>query len=189
MGGNGRVSLINKHVDVGIHFLGGDGIGRYGTVGLSDATVHPDGTLALLRSYQALGTLEFHASKLDVYLNGGGEYAQRHWQFNSAFKPVGYGSPLFNNAGCSTEVIPAGGNGFTPGTPGNCPGDTRNLIEGTFGFWYRFYNGPKGRLQLGPQYSYIVRNTWSGASAFKGIGFAPHAVENMFMTSFRYYLP
>jgi hypothetical protein len=126
---------------------------------------------------------------LDVYLNGGGEYAQRYWQFNSAFKPVGYGSPLFSNAGCSTEVIPAGGNGFTPGTPGNCPGDTRNLIEGTFGFWYRFYNGPKGRLQLGPQYSYIVRNTWSGASAFKGIGFAPHAVENMFMTSFRYYLP
>jgi hypothetical protein len=188
MGGNGRVSLINKHVDVGIHFLGGDGIGRYGTVGLSDATVRPDGTLALLRSYQALGTLEYHASKLDVYFNGGGEYAQKYWQFNAAGKPVGYGSPLFNNSGCSTE-LPPGAGGFAPTAPASCTGDTRNLIEGTFGFWYRFYNGPKGRLQWGPQYSYIVRNTWAGASAFKGIGFAPHGVENMFMTSFRYYLP
>jgi hypothetical protein len=190
MGGNGRVSLLNKHVDVGVHFLGGDGIGRYGTVGLADTTVRPGGTLALLRSYQALGTLEYHAAKLDIYLNGGGEYAQKYWQFNSSGKPVGYGSPLFSNAGCSTELPPGTTtNGFTPTNPAGCAGDTRNLIEGTIGFWYRFYNGPKGRLQWGPQYSYIVRNTWSGTSAFPGISFAPHAVENMFLTSFRYYLP
>ena len=38
-------------------------------------------------------------------------------------------------------------------------------------------------MQWGPQYSYVVRNTWSGA------GGQPHGVENMFFTSFRYYLP
>ena len=56
-------------------------------------------------------------------------------------------------------------------------------MEGTIGFWYRFYNGPKGRIQWGPQYSYINRNSWSG------VGNSPNAVENMFFTSFRYYLP
>jgi hypothetical protein len=189
-GANGRVSLFNKHVDIGAHGLGGQGIGRYGTVGLSDATVRPDGTLALLRQFQALGTLEFHASKLDIYGNAGAEYAEKYWQLNSSGKAVGYGSPLFSNSGCSTELPPGTtNNGFTPTSPGSCTGDTRNLIEGTLGFWYRFYNGPKGRLQWGPQYSYIVRNTWAGAGTLKGTFSQPHGIENMFFTSFRYYLP
>jgi hypothetical protein len=190
-GANGRVSLFNKHVDIGAHGFGGQGIGRYGTGGLSDATVRPDGALALLRQFQALGTLEYHAAKLDIYSNAGVEYAEKYSQLNSSGKAVGYGSPLFNNSGCSTELPPGTtNNGFTPTNPANCTGDTRNLIEGTLGFWYRFYNGPKGRLQWGPQYSYIVRNTWVGAPP-KGstIGIAPHGIENMFLTSFRYYLP
>ena len=29
-------------------------------------------------------------------------------------------------------------------------------LKARIGFWYRFYNGPKGRVQWGPQYSYIV---------------------------------
>jgi hypothetical protein len=189
-GANGRVSLINKHVDLGLHVFGGQGVGRYGTGGLADATVRPDGTLALLRSLQTLGTLEYHSAKLDIYGNAGVEYAQRYAQLNSSGKAVGYGSPLFNDSGCSTELPPGTtNNGFTPTSPANCTGDTRNLIEGTFGFWYKFYNGPKGRLQWGPQYSYIVRNAWAGASAVKGISTQPHGIENMFFTSFRYYLP
>ena len=44
----------------------------------------------------------------------------------------------------------------------NCTGDTRNLIEGTVSFWYRFYKGPKGTMQFGMQYSNYVRNTWRG---------------------------
>ena len=62
---------------MGLHFLGGEGIGRYGTTGLPDATVRPNGTLALVRGYQALGTLEWHSAKWDIYTNAGGEYAAR----------------------------------------------------------------------------------------------------------------
>ncbi len=182
IGANARGSLFHKHVDVGLHFLGGEGIGRYGTTGLPDATVRPDGTLALLRGYQALGTLEWHSAKWDVYTNAGGEYAARTSYLNSAGGGVGYGSPLFSNAGCSNETLP-GSNGFTPGGLASCTGDTRNIIQGTFGFWYRFYKGSKGTVQWGPQYSYVVRNTWSGT------GGQPHGIENMFFTSFRYYLP
>ena len=183
IGANARGSLFHKHVDVGLHFLGGDGVGRYGTTGLPDATVRPDGTLALVRAYQALGTLEWHSAKWDIYTNAGGEYAARTAYLNSAGKGVGYGSTLFSNTGCSTETLP-GSNGFTPGALTNCTGDTRNIIQGPFGFWYRFYKGPKGTVQWGPQYSYVVRNTWSGAG-----GGDPHGIENMFFTSFRYYLP
>jgi hypothetical protein len=200
IGANGRVSLLAKRLDLGIHFLGGDGIGRYGTGSLSDVTVRPDGTLALIRNYQALGTIEVHPTpKLDVYFNVGGEYNQRTAYLNSAGKGVGYGSPLFANSGCNTETVPGtatstpngvgGTNGYIPGALVNCTGDTRNIIEGTFGFWYRVYAGPKGRIQWGPQYSYVVRNTWYGTGATAGTFAAPHGIDNMFFTSFRYYLP
>jgi len=182
IGANARVALLNKHIDVGLHFLGGDGIGRYGTTTLPDATVRPDGTLALVRGAQALGTIEFHFPKFDIYTNAGTEYAGRTAYVNAAGNGVGYGSPLFSNFGCTTELVP-GSSGFAPTAPGNCTGDTRVFIEGTLGFWYRFYKGAKGTLQLGPQYSHVDRNTWSGISG------APQGTDNMFFTSFRYYLP
>ena len=182
IGVNARWTFAKKVV-VGGHFVGGDGVGRYGTSGLADATVRPDGTLALVHSYQALGTLEYHGTKLDVYSNVGGEYAGRTAYVNSKGAGVGYGSPLFKNTGCFTEPVPGGGNGFTPGSVSNCTGDTRNLLEGTIGFWYRFYNGPKGKVQFGMQYSYLDRNTWAG------VGGEPHGIDNMIFTSFRYYLP
>ena len=185
LGANARITLF-KQVDFGLHALGGNGVGRYGTSGLPDATVNPNGTLAPLRSYQGLATLEWHMPRFDVYLNGGEEYVKRHWQIDPVSgKAVGYGSPLFNTSGCYTETIPtsSGSNGFSFGGLANCNADTQSVIEGTFGFWLRLYNGPKGKLQLGPQYSYISRGAWRGT-----VG-EPHGIENMVLTSFRYYLP
>ena len=88
------------------------------------------------------------------------------------------------------QNTPAGTNA-TSGvvTPANCQGDIRNIIEGTLGFWYRFYQGPKGRVQYGFQYSYAVRNTWRGTDSSGEGSFTPHAIDNMVFTSFRYYLP
>jgi hypothetical protein len=183
LGANARITLF-KQVDFGLHALGGNGVGRYGTSGLPDATVNPDGTLAPLRSYQGLATLEWHMPRFDVYLNGGEEYVKRHWQIDPVSgNAVGYGSPLFKTSGCYTETIPGSGNGFGFGGLANCNADTQSVIEGTFGFWLRLYNGPKGKLQLGPQYSYISRGAWRGT-----VG-EPHGIENMVLTSFRYYLP
>jgi hypothetical protein len=184
VGANARVTLF-KQLDFGIHGLMGNGVGRYGASVLPDATVNPDGTLALLRSYQGLGTLEWHLPRFDVYLNGGGEYVGRHWQIdpnNSKTPAVGYGSPLFDTADCYSETLP-GSTGFSFGGLSKCQADTRVVLEGTLGFWYRLYNGPKGKLQFGSQYAYVTRNTWAGT------GGAPHGIENMIFTSFRYYLP
>ena len=57
--------------------------------------------------------------------------------------------------------------GFLPGGLASCTADTRVLIEGTAGFWFKLYDGSKekvnrGRLQFGPQFSYVTRNAWSG---------------------------
>jgi hypothetical protein len=182
IGVNIRESFFKKHVDVGLHFLGGNGIERYGTGGLPVLTVRPNGTLAPLRGYQGLGTLEFHSDKWDIYLNGGSEYAQRTvYTDPGSGKLMGYGLPGASNGTACVEPAPGSG-GFAGGS--SCSGTTRALTEGTAGFWYRIYNGPKGKLQFGPQYSYVLRSTWSGTN-----GFEPKATENMFFTSFRYYLP
>ena len=118
----------------------------------------------------------------------------------------GYGAVALANSGCWTETLPVtgpstssntgvptgvgGSTGFIPGPLGSCTGDTRNIIEGTIGFWYRFYKGPRGTVQYGMQYSNYIRNTWRGVA---GTGLAasgqPHSDENMVFTSFRYYLP
>ncbi|HEY0564869.1 MAG TPA: hypothetical protein VGC88_04745 [Terriglobales bacterium] len=182
IGANGRVSVMNKHLDLGVHYLGGDGVGRYGTSSLSDVTVRPDGTLATLRSDMGYGTIEFHSKKWDIYGYGGTEHVRRSFALNAAGAAVGYGAPTFNNSGCLVETVPAAG-GFVPGVAANCNNDTRNIVEGTMGFWYKPFTGAYGRIQFGPQYSYVVRNLWTG------VGGAPQATDNMFFTSFRYYLP
>ncbi len=184
-GANVRWSFVNKKLDFGLHGFGGSGVGRYGSAGLSDATVHADGTLGLIKSLQGLTTLEWHASKVDIYLNAGAEYAGRDATYDPVLKAtVGYGSPFFNNSGCYTETGPSNNGGFLPGGLSKCTSDTRVLVEGTAGFWHRFYSGPKGRLQWGLQYSYVTRNAWSGAT-----GIEPHGIDNMVFSSFRYYLP
>ena len=154
---------VAQHVELGIHFLGGNGIGRYGAAQLGDVVVRPDGVLVPVRNYQALATLEYHAKRLDIYSYVGGEYESKVAYVVDG-KGAGYGSPLFNNTGCYKEAPPAPtttnvdvptdtgapGSGTVPvpgaaGTPlttgynpagsSDCSGQTRNIIEGTLGFW------------------------------------------------------
>ncbi len=200
LGANARVTFF-KQLDFGLHALYGNGVGRYGTSTLPDATVNPNGTLAPLRSYQGLATLEWHTPRIDLYLNGGEEYVGRHWQLDpyqpsstpgvaiTPPVPVGYGSPNFNDAGCYTETLPSAGSGYGFGSVGKCSGQTQRIVEGTLGFWIKLHSGPKGRLQFGPQYSYVARDAWTGAGATTGTFVAPHGIDNMIFTSFRYYLP
>lgn len=192
-GANARWSVMQKHVDIGIHGLAGKGLGRYGTATLADAAVTPNGYVAPIQSYQGLLTLEYHSPKWDWYGNGGVEYDGRTAFLNAKGAPVGYGSVLFNNTGCGIETLPstAFGQGFNPGGLGNCNADTKDIWEGTFGFWYKPYNGPKGRLQFGLQYSYVTKTAWAGMGTKLPVpaGVNPSANDNMIFSSFRYYLP
>jgi hypothetical protein len=189
IGANARWSFAQKHVDFGLHAFTGRGEGRYAASGLPDASIHGDGSIDLIRTIQALGTLEYHAPKFDIYFNAGVDYAGRSWDFDPVTgKYVGYGSPKFSNSGCLTEVAPTAATGFFPSGLGSCTADTRAVVEGTFGLWFKPYDGSKekvnrGRIQWGPQFSYLNRNVWSGA------GGEPHGLDFMIYTSFRYYLP
>ena len=172
VGGNARISVLHKHVDFGLHALYGNGLGRYSASGLPDATVRPDGTLAPLRSYQGLATLEFHYPRLDVYFNGGEDYSGRRYQTDPSHLARSWGTvrrptatPDATPKPCLRLQAPAVTN-F--GALSNCSGQTQSVVEGTFGFWIKPYNGPKGRLQFGPQYSYISRNAWAGAGSVAG---------------------
>jgi hypothetical protein len=198
---------VTHFADVGIHFLGGTGTGRYGTSQLPDVTVHPDGTLEPIKNAQALFSLETHpAPKWDVFFYAGTEYGQRTTYLSTvgadAGKLVGYAPISSSNAGCGIETLPTStGNGlagaapYNPGTPANCLGATRVVQEGTIGFTYRAYSSPKyGRLQYQGVYSYLDRNAWAGltsgtyGSATATYG-APKATNNMVFWSMRYYVP
>lgn len=205
-GGGGaslRIPLFAKKLDFGVKGVYGDGIGRFGSSQLADATARPDGTLAPIRSGHGLGILEFHPSpKLDIYAYGGAEYAARaaytgYESVRVAATTVtrsnngigGYGNPAANNSGCSTENPPA--TQLLPSAGGTCAGDARIVIEGTLGFWHKLYQGPKGGFRWGMTYSYLTRTGWSGSGglAAGSAGIEPKAVNNMVFTSFRYYLP
>ncbi len=107
-----------------------------------------------------------------------------HWGAPSA-SALGYGSHVLSNSGCNTTANPGfngSSTGYYPG--GSCGAQTRNVQEATFGYWYDIYRGDRGRLRQGLQYAYTIRDAWSGAS---GIG--AKGLDNMFWTTFRYYLP
>ena len=200
IGANARWNFYNKHIVFGLHGFGGSGVGRYGAAQLSDVSIHANGTLDLIRDYQGLATLEWHGKKLDVYAYTGAEYAARAADFDPLGKDatgsgqgsstnIGYGNPNLPNFGCYTETAPTVDSGFTPGSLSKCTSDTRAVIEGTAGFWYRFYNGPRGKFQFGTQFSYVTRQTWSGEGFSKGTSVSPEGLDGMVFTSFRYYLP
>ncbi len=230
LGASAKLQFDAKKLDIGAKVLVGDGVGRYGSAQLPDATARPDGTIAPIKGLTYLARVEYHATpKWDLYFYYGGEYAARAaYTGYSSVKIVntpaipgcgdvgqqpcsvagtiqpgypaltttsiatngigGYGSPYANNTGCALETPPTGTG--APAGGGTCAGDTRYITEATFGFWNKIYQGEKGRLQWGLQYSYLSRWAWSGSNGItSATSFTPHAVDNMIWTSFRYYLP
>jgi hypothetical protein len=183
LGASGRASLLNKKLTVGLKGLWGDGTGRYGDSTIADITLRPNGQIAPLHNFSALGTIEANPTKrLNLYLNYGGDYIGRRYDGK-----VGYGSPLTDMSGCNTEPLPTAS--FTPANPSKCGGNNKDVQELSSGYWYNFYDGPMGRLRQGVQYSYFQRNLWSGAGGTTNPGGNAEGTDNIFETSFRYYLP
>jgi len=101
--------------DFGLHGFGGSRVGRYGTAGLPDVSVHTDERFISLRACRVLSTLESTpqgpmstsmASRVRLVVRRTHDPIQK--------KYVGYGSPFFNNTGCLTE-LDRGRAGFLPG--------------------------------------------------------------------------
>jgi Skp family chaperone for outer membrane proteins len=189
IGGGFRGPLANKKVVIGLKGLWGEGVGRYGSSTIADVTLRPDATISPLHGFSAISTLQIIPTKrLMLYFNYGGDYIGRDWTVDPVSgNEVGYGTYTTDMSGCNTE--PPSGGSFSPSNPAHCGGNNKDVQEFSAGDWYNFYDGPKGRLRFGLQYSRFERDLWSGAGGATNPDGGANGIDNMFWTSFRYYLP
>ncbi|MGI4801472.1 MAG: coiled-coil domain-containing protein [Janthinobacterium lividum] len=173
-GGGGAgltLPLIPKRLDLRGSVLIGDGIGRYGSAQLADATIARDGSPKPLPEVLALAGLTFHATKaLDLYSYFGTEQVRSRESYSVGKTNYGYGNPLYSNAGCETEL-----------STGTCTANTKGIYQATGGLWWKFLKGDYGTMQTGVQYSYTHK------TIFEGVGGKPSTNEQIAMFSFRYY--
>lgn len=198
--GSARVTT-SKYLDLAVQAMAGQGVGRYGSSQLADATLRPDGTLEPIRNYHGLFSVETHPTKkLDVYAYYGGEYAQRTVYTTAQGDTIGYGVRNLNDSGCyALPANPASAGGSAGSIAAvTCASPTRYIQEGMIGFTYRLVNSPKyGRLQYQFTYSYLQRNLWSGlntgtaavANAPAVTPSGPRAEDSMVHFGMRYYIP
>ncbi len=159
--------------------LVGQGIGRYGTGQLPDATIGSNGSPLPLPEIEALLGLVYHPNRdWDLYAYAGTEqigkrsYNERDGKTLLSF---GYGNGYYSDAGCNTE-----------GSSLACVANTRGLASGALGAWWRFLHGDFGTLQVGTEWSYTQRTAFSGTGATRGSTVTPKTDDNVIMFSFRY---
>ena len=118
-----------------------------------------------------------------------------HFTATPTITPIGYGSRYASvSATCATAANPglsSGSVGYQPAGSG-CGNNTRNVQEVTTGYWFDIYRGDRGRLRQSIQYGYAVREGWSGTGTAGALSTplnGAKGIDNMFWTSFRYYLP
>jgi hypothetical protein len=171
--GAGMILPLLPNLEFQLSGLAGAGNGRYGSAQLPDATIRPDGTVAAIREWQALGGFVFKPiPELTLYVYAGEEQASRTAYDNAAgTSAIGYGSDLYNNTGCYSLT----------GTASTCIANTRSVEQLTVGEWWKVYTGEIGNVQVGLQYSFLERK------AFSGVGGDPIANISMGFVSFRWY--
>ena len=187
-GGGGAamlLPLVGRKLVFQAQALVGQGIGRYGPGQLPDATINQNGTPIPIPEVQAFLGLTGHPTRtVDLYAYAGAEQeAKRSFneRIGGATYAFGYGNGRFIDTGCGTE-----------GSAAACSGQTRGLVEGTLGGWWRFLHGPYGTMQVGPSWSYVRRTAFEGTSvATIGKSTAdgnvtPKTDENTILLSFRY---
>jgi hypothetical protein len=181
VGGGAIVNVIPKRLDVQGSFMTGTGIGRYGTSGLPDVTLQPNGKITPIPETMFLAGATLHATPaLDLYVFGGQE-AETAKAFNAGGKAFGYGNPLYVNTGCLVE-IPTGGTALA------CTGNVKSVDQITAGFWDKVYSGRFGYIRVGLQYSHTDVDAFAGEGASGVPGsLAPKTSDDMVFTSFRYY--
>jgi hypothetical protein len=186
LGGSVRGPLAGKRVSVGMKGLYGEGVGRYGSSTIADFTIKPSSAIAPLRAFSSLATVEMNDNptnpRLLVYFNAGVDYVYRRY-----YGKEGYGAPATSMSGCNLEVAPSSSS--TPSTPGSCGNQNKDVQEGTAGYWYYIYKGPKGGLRQGIQYSHFRRDLWSGAGGATNPVSGAKGTDDEIYTSLRYYLP
>ena len=179
VGAGAIVPIIKGKLDVVAQGLVGYGTARYNDSGNADIVIKPNGKMSLIPAASALAAIELKPHpQFDWYAYGGIEYQGRTYGTQNGMA-YGYGNPSTDLSGC-----------FAPGTSYSCNDAFRDLDQFATGVWYRPFKGDYGTLQFGLQYSYTVKNGWSGLGGANGTqSVQPHAFEHMAFSSMRYYMP
>ncbi len=157
------VPICPEKLEFQANFMGGQGIGRYGSCQLPDFAFKANGDLSMLTGYTGLVGLVGHPTPTwDAYLYGGYEGVLR--------------------ADNTTTVANAPSIGYGDFNLITGQEQTSNVWQFTAGFWKRIYQGPFGKVQVGLSDS-VTRRTAFGNDA----GVTQRATENIIMTSFRFY--
>ncbi len=173
-GGAALIRIIPNYLEFDADGMAGEGIGRYGTSQLPDATIGRDGQPVPLPEWGVEAGLIGHPIQtVDLYGFAGTEQTSRRF-FDADVKgketAYGYGNPLYSNEGCETELSTL-----------TCTANTSGIVMGSVGAWWRFLKGPFGTMQVGVQYDYVHR------SVFQGLGRTPETNDNFVFLSFRYF--
>jgi hypothetical protein len=132
----------------------------------------------------------------------GGNAANNGLPTTGSNAEAGYGYQFANDSSCSLENPSTGlptatTNGLST-TSTECSGQTKKVWAIQPQLWYRIFKGREGTVQFGASYAYVYREAWSGrSSASSGAGslptvtnlVSPKTINQIVMTSFRYYLP
>jgi hypothetical protein len=219
-GGGGGVSLMvplaSKKLEIRGKVVAGDGIGRYGSSQLSDLTIRPDGTEALIRTAHGMFGFEAHPNKkLDIYAYFGAEWADRApytgYTTISVTKTPAIPSnnapinpspaiPATTTTSIKLNQIGGYGNRLANNSGCNTENPPANQLTpsagGTCAGDIRIIKeGTIGfwhKVTQGPKggIRWGVAYSYFEKNAWSGEnGITPKAIDNMFWTSFRYYFP
>jgi len=174
-GGGGAavvLPLIPKVLQFQAQTLIGQGIGRYGSALLPDATVSDTGKAVPIPEAQVFVGLTYHPTRaVDLYAYGGTEQQSKrayNRTLNGVTSHYGWGNGSYVNVGCFSEL------------GGTCTGNTRGVVETTLGGWWRIQHSRAGTVEVGGSWSWLQR------TGFDGIGGAPRGDNNIIMLDFRY---
>jgi len=160
--------VVKNKLTLQANAIAGEGIGRYGPALLPDIAFDAAGNIRPLTQYMAMGGIVFNPDHTwDLYTYAGIEKVFRD---NLGASGVGYGSTF---AGQDNSVC------YT--TTSGCNAQNSSIWQVAPGFWKRLYKGDHGTMQVGAQYSFTRRNTFSDIN-----GTAPHAYNHIVYTTFRY---
>ena len=172
------IPVVPKILDFKFSALHGDGVGRYGTSGLADATYASNNELHPLTGTSVLGGIIWHVQPtLDVYMDIGQDSVDGY-TYSSGGKTYGYGDNVISNPGAA---------GFTSTPYALANYDLKSVTQETVGLWWAVYKGSYGAAKLGLQYSHTTVDAFNVAAAGGYGAFSPSTSDNMIETSLRFY--
>ncbi len=185
VGGNALVPVWPKFVDLQGSVLYGQGIGRYASSQLADATIGPNGAVAPITAVQFLvGAVAHPFMGNDFYVYYGQEQTQRNaWTVGAV--NGGWGNLLYAESGCGNAAAAAGivAPGFNTAAA-TCTANIQRAQELTVGFWQDVYKGDLGRVRFGVQYEFVQLDLFNGTGSVAG---GLHPNNNIVFFSARYY--